>query len=133
MVVHQGRTCTVVDVSFVSTGGFSLDQFGACRRATLSNESGLGRLQEESLTGTYSTYILPAVRLQRTLAYQQAHRASAHGVLEDSGEFGIAVRGTRLRTQKTQSAKSVPGERGMRVCGLRWRNDVCRGGEETHT
>jgi hypothetical protein len=53
MVVHQGRTCTVVDVSFVSTGGFSLDQFGACRRATPNNESGLDWLQEERLTATY--------------------------------------------------------------------------------
>jgi hypothetical protein len=104
----------VVDVSFVSTGGFSLDQFGACRRATLSNESGLDWLLEERLNVTHSTYILPAVRLRRKKAYQQTHRASAQGVLEDSGELEIAVRGARLRTQKIQSAKSAPGGRGMR-------------------
>jgi hypothetical protein len=46
MVVHQGRTCTVVDVLFVYTGGFVLDQFGASRKATLSNESGLDWLQK---------------------------------------------------------------------------------------
>jgi hypothetical protein len=114
MAVHQGRTRTVVDVSFVYTGGFVIDQFGASRKATLSNESGLDWLQEERLTAMYSTYTLPAVRLRRKIGYQQAHRASAHGVLEDSGEFGIAVRGARLRTRKIQSAESAPGGGEMR-------------------
>jgi hypothetical protein len=67
------------------------------------------------------------IRLRHSITYQQTHRAPAPGILEDSGEFGITARGARLRTQKIQSAESAPGERGMRVCGLRWRDGVCWG------
>jgi hypothetical protein len=114
MVVHQGEDMYGGGCLIRVHGGVFSRSVGACRRAMLSNESGLDWLQEERLTATYSTYILPAVRLRRKTAYQQTHRASAQGVLEDSGEFGIAVRGARLRTQKIQSAKSALGGRGMR-------------------
>jgi hypothetical protein len=103
------------------------DQFISPGKATLSKKNQAWTGDRRRGLPQRIQHILPAVRLRHKITYQQIPRAPAQCVLEDSGEFGIAVRSARLRTQKIQSAKGAPGGRGMRTGGLRWRNEGVSG------